>query len=307
VSRRRLLIVAAFAAVYVIWGSTYLGIRVAIETMPPLLMAGIRFLIAGALLYAVAIRLGDRHRDRPTRRHWKSAAVIGLLLLGLGNGGVTFGEQRVASGVAALLVATVPLWIAVFAHLRGVERMSRLSVAGLIAGFAGVALLLQPGATGSPLSWMLVVLASPVAWSLGTMYARTAEVPRRPLVGTAMEMLCGGAALLVAATLHGEWGRLDLAGVSGRSVLAFAYLCVFGSIVAYTAYIWLVHEVSPASASTYAYVNPLVAVVLGAAFLGEPLGAATVAAAVLIVVAVAVILAARGRAPAAEEAPAEAV
>ena len=292
-SRRRLLVVAAFAAVYVIWGSTYLGIRLAIETIPPLLMAGLRFLLAGALLYAVAARIGTR--SRPTAQQWRSSFVIGLLLLGLGNGGVTFGEQKVASGIAALLVATVPLWIAIFAHIRGVERMTRLAVAGLVAGFAGVALLLQPGATDSPLLWMLIVLASPVAWAVGTIYARSAPVPAQPLLGTAMEMLCGGAVLVVAGSLHGEWSRFDVGSISARSILAFAYLCIFGSMVAYTAYIWLVHEVSPAAASTYAYVNPLVAVLLGTAFLGERVSAFTAVAAVLIVIAVAVILAARGR------------
>jgi drug/metabolite transporter (DMT)-like permease len=294
-SRRTLAISLAFLAVYIIWGSTYYAIRVAIDTMPPLFMAGTRFLLAGVLLYAVAIRLGDRRGDRPTRQQWKSAFIIGLLLLGVGNGGVTFGEQKVATGIAALLVATVPLWIAVFAHMRGVERMSRLSAAGLVVGFLGVGLLLKPGGTSSPIGWMLIVLAAPLGWSLGSMYAREAVMPRRPLVATAMEMMCGGLVLLAGATLHGEWSQVHLSAIALPSLLAFAYLIVFGSIVAYTAYVWLLNQVSPAAVSTYAYVNPLVAVLLGAAFLGEPLTLSTILAGALIVVAVAIILAGRGR------------
>lgn len=301
-------LIAAFAAVYVIWGSTYLGIRLAIDTIPPLAMAGTRFLIAGVLLYAVSIRLGDRTGDRPTLRHWRSALIIGTLLLGVGNGGVTFGEQRVASGITALLVATVPLWMAVFAHIRGIARLSRAGVAGLVAGFAGVGLLLQPGGSSGPVGWMLIVLAAPVGWSIGSLYARTAVMPKRPLVGTALEMICGGAVLCVFATLHGEWGQVHLDAITAKSALAFAYLVVFGSIVAYTAYVWLLMRVSPAAASTYAYVNPLVAVVLGYVVLGEPITPLTLLAALLIVVAVAVILTARGGRPgrAAAEPPATA-
>jgi drug/metabolite transporter (DMT)-like permease len=291
-------VVAAFAAVYVIWGSTYLGIRVAIETIPPLAMAGVRFLVAGAILFPAAYLSGDRRGDPITPVHWRSALVIGGLLLFCGNGGVTFAEQHVPSGVTALLVGTVPLWMAVFAHLRGAQRLSRLASLGLVAGFAGVALLLRTGGggTASP-GFYAVALLSPVCWAAGSIYARGARVPRRPLVGVAMEMLCAGVLLCAFAGILGEWGQIHPGRISAVSLFWFAYLVVFGSLVAYTAYVYLLGKVSPRAVSSYAYVNPLVAVLLGWAFLGETVTAGTLVAAGLIVVAVAVMLAG-GRRPA---------
>ena len=285
------LVLAAFAAVYLIWGSTYLGIRLAIETIPPLAMAGVRFLVAGAILFPIAYLRGDRRSDRLTLAHWRSTFVIGGLLLFAGNGGITFAEQHVPSGIAALLVATVPLWMAVFAHVLGMQRVSRLGVAGLVAGLLGVALLLRPGTVGatSP-AWIAVTLVSPLCWAAGTIYARGARLPRRPLVGTAMEMLCGGAILCVVAAALGEWGQVHLAAITLTSVLAFAWLVVGGSLIAYSAYAFLLHTVSPRALSSYAYVNPLVAVLLGWAFVGEKVSAGTLVASGLIVIAVAVLL-----------------
>jgi drug/metabolite transporter (DMT)-like permease len=285
-------VLAAFAAVYVIWGSTYLAIRLAIETIPPLLMAGVRFLLAGAVLLPLALLSGDgRHRDRLTLAHWRSALVVGALLLVGGNGGVTLAEQRVPSGVTALLVATVPLWIAAFAHLRGVQRLSRLGTVGLLAGFVGVGLLLRPGSVGgAPPLWMGLTLIAPLCWAAGSVYARGAPTPSRPLVATALEMLCGGAILCALAAALGEFGQVHLAALSAVSVGAFAYLVVAGSLVGYSAYVFLLRSVSPRAASSYAYVNPLVAVALGSAVLGEPITPFTLVAAALIVVAVAVLL-----------------
>jgi drug/metabolite transporter (DMT)-like permease len=284
-------VLVAFAAVYLIWGSTYLAIRLAIETIPPLLMAGMRFLLAGAILLPIALLSGDRRGDRLTLAHWRSALVIGALLLAGGNGGVTLAEQRVPSGVTALLVATVPLWIAAFAHLRGVQRLSRLGAAGLLTGFVGVGLLLRPGSVGgAPPLWLGLTLVAPLSWAAGSIYARGAATPRRPLVGTALEMLCGGAILTAAAAVLGEWGQVRLAAISAVSVGAFAYLVVAGSLMGYSAYVFLLRSVSPRAASSYAYVNPLVAVALGWAVLGEPVTPITLVAAALIVVAVAVLL-----------------
>lgn len=295
-SRRTALVVTAFASVYVIWGSTYLGIRIAIDTIPPLAMAGARFVLAGVMLYAFAIGRGERVADRPTGRQWRNAFIIGALLLGIGNGGVTFGEQYVASGVVALLVATVPLWFAIFAHVTRVESMNRYGMAGVVIGFLGVGLLLRPsGGDASQLPWMLFVLGAPLGWSIGSLFARVADVPSRPLVGTAMEMIGGGVLLCIAAALHGEWGQVHLQSISLRSAIAVAGLVVFGSIVAFTAYVWLLHEASPAAVSTYAYVNPLVAVLLGWAVLGEAVHPQTLLAGLLIVIAVAVILVSRSR------------
>jgi drug/metabolite transporter (DMT)-like permease len=302
-------VLAAFAAVYVIWGSTYLAIRLAIETIPPLLMAGVRFVVAGVILLPLALLSGDRRHDRLTLAHWRSAVIIGALLLVGGNGGVTLAEQRVPSGVTALLVATVPLWIAAFAHLRGVQQLNRLGAAGLLAGFIGVGLLLRPGSVGgAPPLWMGLTLIAPLSWAAGSVYARGAAIPRRPLVGTALEMLCGGIILCVVAAALGEWGQVRFAALSAVSVGAFAYLVVAGSLLGYTAYTFLLRSVSPRAVSSYAYVNPLVAVALGWAVLGEPITPVMLVAAALIVVAVAVLLGgSRGRAgeglpqPSAEE------
>jgi drug/metabolite transporter (DMT)-like permease len=290
-------LVAAFAAVYLIWGSTYLAIRLAIETLPPFTMAGVRFLIAGALLYGW-LRL---HKAVPPARvHWRNAAIVGGLMLMGGNGSVTWAEQRVPSGLAALLVATVPLWMAIMEAIRrGGTRPTRRIGAGLALGFAGIALLIGPvnlagGERVDPLGAGVLLFAA-LSWAGGSLYSRQAQLPAVPLLGTAMEMLAGGALLVLAGGLSGEWQRIDLAAVSPRSLVALGYLVVFGSLLGFTAYLWLLRNTTPARASTYAYVNPIVAVFLGWAFAGEPLTWQTLLAAAVIVAAVVLINTSRVR------------
>lgn len=288
-------IALAFAAVYLIWGSTYLTIRIGIETLPPMLMAGARFLIAGAILLAVARRPGAR-RERVTWRQWRAAAIIGGCLLLGGNGIVTWGEQYVHSGLVALIVATVPLWMAVLAPLFGGAWVRRTAAIGVVIGLAGVVLLLRPGGA-APAEWQtFVVPLSPLLWACGSLYAQRADMPSSALTATAMEMLAGGLLLGIAGLALGEAGRTHLSTVSAASAWSFVYLILFGSLIGYTAYIWLLHHVSSTAASTYAYVNPLVAVILGAVVLGEPITWLTAVAGAMIVAAVALILTSRVRA-----------
>lgn len=288
---RTALLVAAFAAVYLAWGSTYAAIAIAIETMPPLLMAGARFLLAGTLLYAI-MRL--RGEPAPTRRHWANTAFIGMLLLMFGNGGVTLAERSVPSAIVALLVAMVPMWMVLLEWLRpGGTRPTARTILGLVIGFAGIVLLIGPGSLAGggrvdPLGAGLVFLGT-VAWAFGSIWSRGASLPGNALVATGMEMGWGGLWLLLAGTLRGELGSLDPSRFTTGSVLAFFYLVVAGSLVGFTAYVWLLGVSTPARVSTYAYVNPVVAVLIGWALLDEPLSARVLAAAAVIVAAVAVI------------------
>jgi drug/metabolite transporter (DMT)-like permease len=287
----RSLVLAAFAAVYLIWGSTYLAILFAIETLPPLLMAGARFLAAGAILYAV-MRL--RGVPAPAARHWRAATIVGGLLLLFGNGGVVLAERTVPSGVVALLVALVPAWMAAFEWMRrgGLRPTARVMV-GVAVGFAGTVLLVGPAELAGaervdPYGTMLVLVGS-MAWAAGSIYSRTVELPSSPLLTTAMQMLAGGALLAAAGLVSGEALAVDAAGFSTRSVLAFVYLVVFGSLVGYPAYTWLLRVSTPARVSTYAYVNPVVAVFLGWWLAGEPMTPRVLVAAAVIVAAVVVI------------------
>jgi drug/metabolite transporter (DMT)-like permease len=284
-------VIAAFAAVYVIWGSTYLFIRIAVQTMPPLLMAGVRFLIAGAILLAITARMPGRSADPIGRRQWRATAITGALLLFGGNGGVSYGEQFVPSGVVALLVATVPLFIAIFGAIFLGSRLRRVAIAGIVVGLAGTAVLLRPGGggAGDP-GHMLLVLASPLTWAIGSLYATRGPLPKRPLVATGMEMVCGGALLVIGALVTGEGGAVHLDRISVASFLSLLYLIVFGSLVAFSAYVWLLTKVPTTAVATYAYVNPLVAVLLGWLVLGERITGQTLIAAALIIVAVALIL-----------------
>ncbi len=301
---RRLEVVAAFVAIYLIWGSTYLAIRFALESLPPFWMASSRYLIAGAVLYVWA-----RHRGAvaPRLLHWRSAAIVGGLLLLGGNGGVVWSEQRVPSGLAALLIATVPLWMVLLDGAgRGWRRPHGQVLLGVAVGLTGVGLLVGPGRFAGdhgvdPLGAVVLLLAS-LSWASGSLYARRAQLPASPLLGTAMEMLAGGVCLAVAGLFAGEWHRLDLAAASPRSLLAVAYLALFGSLVGFTCYAFLLRVSTPPLVATYAYVNPVVAVFLGWAFAAEPVSARTLLAAAVIVGAVMLITTHRARrAPASEK------
>ena len=284
----------ALSSVYVFWGSTYLAIRVGVETIPPFLMAGIRYLIAGGILYPLATRFGDRTGDRPGLAQWKAAAIVGALLMFGGNGMVSWAERTVPSGIAALLVGTVPLWMVLIDRVIGRAAVSRKVVAGIVLGFSGVALLVRPSASQHlPLAGTAAVLIATISWASGSLYSRTAPLPARPLVGTAMAMLTGGAVLMVAAAATGEFAHLRLDAVSSRSLLAVAWLVGPGSIVAFSAYTFVLRKLPIATVATYAYVNPVVAVLLGWVILGESLSAQTVIGGGVIVAAVALIVAKR--------------
>jgi drug/metabolite transporter (DMT)-like permease len=289
-------IAVSLVALYVVWGSTYLAIRIAVETIPPLTGSAVRFLIAGSLLYAATIRSGAASGDRPGRREWRDATVIGGLLLAGGNGLLAIGEQTVPSGIAALIIATLPLWVAILGRLFFGVVLTRTIVAGTVIGFAGVAVLVWPtGASGGldPFG-VAVVLLSPVFWATGSLFSRTAHVPRHPLVGTAMQMLAGSAILFVLAVVTGDLFRVRPAEITSASFTAIAYLVLVGSLVGYTAYVWLLRVAPISLVATYAFVNPVIAVLLGWLVLAEPLEPRTLAAGAIIVVAVAVIVRARG-------------
>jgi drug/metabolite transporter (DMT)-like permease len=283
-------LLAAFAIVYVIWGSTYLAIRLAIDTLPPLVMAGARFATAGAVLYAF-LRL--RGVPRPSLRHWRSGAIVGLLLLAGGNTAVVFAERTVPSGIVALLVAMVPLWMVLMEWMRrGGVRPTVRTFVGLAVGFAGMVLLVGPAGFGAgrvDLFGAAIVTLGSMSWAFGSIYARQAPLPSNPLMTTAMEMSSAGVVLLLGALATGEVGAMRWDQVTVKSVLALAYLIVFGSLVAFSAYVWLLRVTTPALVSTYAYVNPVVAVFLGWMVLGEPITARVLVAAAIIIGAVAII------------------
>ena len=273
-----------------------------IETLPPLLSAGVRFAAAGLIMLSAirvhgAMSRRERGTERPSLIQWRSAAIVGTLLLLGGNGGVVLAELRIPSGVAAVLVATVPIWLAVFDALVTRRRPSHLVIGGLVAGIVGVAVLLAPlegFGDVDPLGVLLVVGAA-MLWALGSLYARHAPLPRSGLLVTGMEMVSGGTALVLAGLLLGELGRADFGDVSLRSVIAFGYLVVFGSLVAFTAYTWLLANTSVAVVGTYAYVNPVVAVALGALLLAEPITARTVVASIIVIGAVVAMVTGRHR------------
>ena len=274
---------AALGAIYVIWGATYLGMEIAIESIPPFLMASIRFLVAGAILFAIF----RPRSSRPTLHHWIATAIVGTFLLVGGNALVAVSQQRIDTGVAALIVATFPLWIATFDFAANGRRLRPLAIVGVVVGFVGIALLIRPGGDIDLLG-ALICLFAPISWTIGSLYARGARLPDNLLLGSGMEMLAGGAVLAIVGFASGE--RLDVSEVSGRSWLAMAGLILFGSIVAYSCYVWLLTVAPTELVSTYAYVNPVIAVLLGAVFLNEVItgwvllaGAAIVTSVVLIV------------------------
>jgi len=286
---------AAMISVYIVWGSTYLAIRFAVQTMPPFLMAAARFLLAGAVLYGLRRARGDA---APTRLEWRSAAIVGVLLLVGGNGGVVWAEQHVASSVAALLVGSSPLWMIMIDALRpGGQRPSWPSVAGVLVGFVGIALLIGPSELSGgadridPIGSAVLILAA-FLWAIGSLYSRNAALPSSPLLGTGMEMLVGGAGLLVLGALTGEFGRLNLAGISAPSLWGLAYLVVFGAWVGFGAYTWLLRVAPISFVSTHAYVNPVVAVGMGYLVAAESITPRTLVAAAIIVGSVALTKAA---------------
>jgi drug/metabolite transporter (DMT)-like permease len=265
------LVLGAFAALYIVWGSTYLGIRLAIESIPAFFMAGSRFVTAGAILYAI---MRARGAGRPTRRQWVSATIIGALLLLVGNGGVTWAEHTVPSGVTALVIAAVPAWIALADWLRpGGRRPGALAIAGIGIGFAGVALLVSGrSATGAPLVnpvGAAVLILATICWAAGSIYSRHAPKPAQTLLAIAMQMLAGGALQLLVGLALGEARQLSFAAITPTSAWAWVYLTAVGSLVGFTAYVWLLQVSTPAKVSTYAYVNPLIAVLLGHVVLNE--------------------------------------
>jgi drug/metabolite transporter (DMT)-like permease len=291
--------VGALVIVYVVWGSTYLGIRYVVASLPPYLSAGVRFAAAGALLYPFAIRRGtpeERAADAPTRQQWLSAFVIGGLLLGVGNGGVSDAERHVPSGTAALLVAMVPLWMALFGWLFFRDRLTPWAVVGLLVGFGGVALLAAGGGGehggAVTTSGLMILIIATIAWSAGSLFARSAPMPSRPLLGTAMEMLAGGVVCVALGTAFGEWPRVRLGSAHTSAWLALAYLVLFGSLVAYSAYTWLLRHAPTPVVATYAYVNPAVAVFLGWLIGGEHIYPRTIGAAAIVIGGVALIVSA---------------
>ena len=287
-------IIAAFAAIYLIWGSTYLGILFAIESIPPMLMSGSRYLLAGLIMYAMARMQGA---PRSGWGDWRTAAIIGAALLLGGNGGVTIAEQWVPSGLAAVVVATVPIYMVLLGWLMKTgPRPTYLIWLGLAGGFAGVALLLAPNADVTTQQYphlrfgMFVLLCSSFFWSAGSIYSRRAQNAPSPFLAAGQQMICGGALMLLAGIFAGEPQRFDIHHVTWLSVGAWVYLVLVGAIVGFTAYIWLLRHCDPAKVATYAYVNPIVAVLLGAAFAGETLTFRTVAAALLIIGSVALVI-----------------
>ena len=290
-------VLVALGVIYVVWGSTYLAIKIGLDAFPPFLMAGLRFAVAGVVLYAWAWVRRPAGEPRPGARQWLAATIAGGLLLVGGNGAVTWAEQDIDSGLAALLVASVPLWMALLERLRFGTHLPRVAVAGLLLGFVGVGVLVRPGS--ADLFPSIVVVLGALAWATGSLYSRGAPLPKRPLLSTAMQMLAGSALFLVMSAASGEFARFDPTALTREAVAAVAYLAVFGSIVAFTAYTWLLRATPSSIVATYAYVNPVVAVLLGWAVRDERLTLRTGAAAAIVVASVALIVTARARSRAA--------
>src|SRR5205814_2301685 len=294
VAPKKIWIVLAFAALYLIWGSTYLGILFAIQSIPPFLMAGSRFFLAGLIMFVIARTQGSL---RSTWAEWRESLIVGACLLLGGNGGVTLSEKYIASGLASVIVATVPIYIALLGWLSGMTRRPKPIVwLGLAGGFFGVAILLGPALKLSDVGnrhaaiGMSILLVSSFIWSAGSLYSRSAKHAASPFVAAAQQMFCGGLLLMLVGIVIGEPRRFDTSNVSLLSLGAFAYLVIIGAVVGYTAYLWLLRHCDPAKVATYAYVNPIVAVLLGALFANEALSLRTLLAATLIIGSVALII-----------------
>src|SRR3954469_22808287 len=278
----------ALGAIYLIWGSTYLAIRLMVETAPPALGAGVRFVVAGvAMLGLLAARRGGVRALHVTRSQLLWCAVVGSLLAAGGNGLVTIAERDVPSGLAALLIASEPLWIVL---LRGLtrDRVSGMTIGGVALGFAGVGILLLPGGRPDdvPVGMALLIIVAAVSWALGSFISPRVDLPRDPLTSTAWTLLIGGAVLVAAGLIAGEGADVDVGAFSAKSLVALAYLIVVGSIVAFSCYAWLLSNAPISQVSTYAYVNPVIAVVLGAVFLSEQVAVATIAGMALVLASV---------------------
>jgi drug/metabolite transporter (DMT)-like permease len=282
----------ALATIYLVWGSTYLAIRVTDRTMPPFLMSSARFLIAGAALYAFAAR----GKARPTLQQWAAAAIVGAALLMVGNGGVAWAETRLESGLAALIVAIIPLWVALMDRVFFGRRLSTPAVLGLVVGFVGVALLVRPGG-GADVVAALALVVSTSAWAAGSLYARGASLPESPLLAAAMQMLTASVFLGIAGLVSGEVQQVHHDSFATKPVIAWVYLVLVGSLIAFSAYAWLLKNVRISTVATYAFVNPVVAVLLGTLFLDEAIGWTMIVAGGAIVIAVVLIVTARTPAP----------
>src|SRR5438094_3359116 len=290
-------VIVAFAALYLIWGSTFLGIRFAIETIPPFLMAGARFVAAGLIMYVIAWSQGI---GKSSWANWRTSFVIGACLLLGGNGGVTISEQYIDSGLAALIVAIVPIYIVLLGWATGMApRPTPIMWMGLAGGFVGVGILFGPGlhlhSSGgrNPAIGISILLVTSFIWSAGSLYSRAAKHAASPFLTAAQQMICGGILLLLAGVVTGELPRFHPGSVSMLSLASFIYLVIIGAVVGYTAYIWLLHHCEPAKVATYAYVNPIVAVLLGAAFAGETITMRVLIAAALIIGSVAIVITAQ--------------
>ena len=294
---KRPLVIIAFAALYLIWGSTYLGIRFSIQTIPPFLMAGTRFVLAGIIMYAIAWSQGIVEANL---RNWRTSLIIGACLLLGGNGGVTISEKYIDSGLAALIVAIVPIYIVLLGWLSGMApRPTPIMWMGLAGGFVGVGILFGPGlhvhsSSGrNPAIGISILLVTSFIWSAGSLYSRVAKHAPSPFLTAAQQMICGGILLLIAGVITGELPRFHPGSVSLLSAGSFIYLVLIGAVIGYTAYIWLLRHCDPAKVATYAYVNPIVAVLLGTLFAGETASVRTLIAAALIIGSVALIITAQ--------------
>lgn len=290
---KKLWIVLAFSAVYLIWGSTYLGIRFAIASLPPFLMAGTRFFLSGVTMYAIARIAGA---PKPTAATWKTGLIIGACLISAGNGGVTIAERWVPSSLAALLVATVPIYIALLGWISGTApRPSPMVWLGLIGGFLGVAILVgpefaAPAGHRSVAFGMSILLVSSLLWSIGSLYSRHAKNAASPFLAAGQQMICGGLVLIFLGSVTTEYRKFHLSDVTSVSIIAFFYLVVVAGLIGFPAYVFLLRHCDPAKVATYAYVNPIVAVILGALLAHEAISIRTLIGAALIVAAVAVVV-----------------
>lgn len=277
----------AFAAIYLVWGSTYLAIRYAVETIPPLVTAGIRHTVAGGILLAWAYARGYRAK----REHWVAGAIVGAFFFLIGHGTLHWAEQHVASGLAALLIATEPMFILVLAWASGQQKTSRASALGLALGVVGVAILtgMEVSAKDASLVGMMVVLIGSAAWAAGVVISPKVKLPSDALARTAVPLVCGAVMLLASAGITGEFHGLHWSAISLRSILGLAYLIVFGSIVAFTSYTWLLQRCAPALVATHTYANPVAAVLLGWLLAGEALTLRVVVASIAILGAIVLI------------------